>query len=130
MRDLARWLTSQFATSNPELAPLRAGFHAVPSMRQLHLHLISSDLDSPCLKTKKHYNSFATDFFIPPEAWIRQLQKQNALGVNARAAEEGLKREMRCFFTGKSLKNVPELKAHLASRAFAAAIVQERQRQG
>jgi len=35
------------------------GFHALPSLPMLHLHLISMDLDSPCLKTKKHYNSFA-----------------------------------------------------------------------
>lgn len=43
---------------------LRAGFHAVPSMHRLHMHVISTDMNSPCLKTKVHWNSFTTDFFI------------------------------------------------------------------
>lgn len=129
MRDLASWLSAQLSSSiTPNLPPLRIGFHAVPSMRQLHLHLISSDLDSPHLKTKKHFNSFATDFFIPPDVWIRQLEAHGRLRVDAGAAEAGLKREMRCFLTGRPIRNVPELKAHLASPAFAAAIAQERRR--
>jgi hypothetical protein len=35
--------------------------------RHLHLHVISSDLTAPALKTKRHYNSFSprTGFFIP-----------------------------------------------------------------
>jgi hypothetical protein len=35
--------------------------------RHLHLHVISSDLIAPALKTKRHYNSFSprTGFFIP-----------------------------------------------------------------
>lgn len=31
---------------------------------QLHLHVISQDFDSPALKTKKHWNSFTTEYFI------------------------------------------------------------------
>ncbi|XP_014208258.1 aprataxin [Copidosoma floridanum] len=42
----------------------KVGYHAVPSMKQLHLHVISTDFDSPCLKTKIHWNSFNTAFFI------------------------------------------------------------------
>lgn len=45
--------------------PLRAGFHAVPSMQRLHMHVISTDMVSPCLKTKVHWNSFTTKFFRP-----------------------------------------------------------------
>lgn len=30
----------------------RVGFHSVPSMRRLHLHVISTDMDSPALKNK------------------------------------------------------------------------------
>lgn len=44
---------------------LIAGFHAVPSMHRLHMHIISTDMISPCLKTKVHWNSFNTKFFIP-----------------------------------------------------------------
>lgn len=44
---------------------LTAGFHAVPSMHRLHMHIISTDMISPCLKTKIHWNSFNTEFFRP-----------------------------------------------------------------
>lgn len=43
------------------------GYHAEPSMVRLHLHVISKDMNSPCLKTKKHWNSFTTNFFIKSE---------------------------------------------------------------
>lgn len=44
---------------------LRAGFHAIPSMQRLHMHVISQDMNSTCLKTKVHWNSFTTKIFIP-----------------------------------------------------------------
>jgi aprataxin len=37
----------------------------VPSLTPIHLHVISGDLASPTLKTRKHYNSFAGAFFLP-----------------------------------------------------------------
>lgn len=43
----------------------KVGFHAVPSMQRLHMHIISTDMVSPCLKTKIHWNSFTTEFFLP-----------------------------------------------------------------
>lgn len=43
----------------------KIGYHAEPSMQQVHLHVISTDFNSPSLKTKKHWNSFNTDFFVP-----------------------------------------------------------------
>ncbi|XP_060773253.1 aprataxin isoform X2 [Neoarius graeffei] len=42
----------------------RLGYHTIPSMSHVHLHVISQDFDSPCLKNKKHWNSFTTDYFI------------------------------------------------------------------
>ncbi|KAF5889508.1 aprataxin isoform X1, partial [Clarias magur] len=42
----------------------RLGYHAIPSMSHVHLHVISQDFDSPCLKNKKHWNSFTTEYFI------------------------------------------------------------------
>eukprot|EP01041_Mallomonas_annulata_P007600 gene7600-15573_t len=41
------------------------GYHAIPSLLPLHLHIISNDMDSVCMKTKSHWNSFTTDFLIP-----------------------------------------------------------------
>ena len=118
MRALARWLDTQLRRQMPQLARLRAGFHAAPSMPQLHLHLLSLDFASEALKNKKHYNSFATDFFVPPEVWERQLEAAGSLTIDKHTEEAKLKRDMRCVLTGAPLKNMPELKAHLASPQY------------
>lgn len=43
---------------------IQIGIHSVPSMANLHIHVISRDFNSLRLKNKKHYNSFNTGFFI------------------------------------------------------------------
>lgn len=43
----------------------KIGFHALPSKQQLHLHVISKDFDSDCLRTVTNWNGFNTDYFIP-----------------------------------------------------------------
>ncbi|CDH14506.1 related to HNT3-Member of the third branch of the histidine triad (HIT) superfamily of nucleotide-binding proteins [Zygosaccharomyces bailii ISA1307] len=67
----------------------QVGVHSVPSMNNLHVHVISRDFNSPCLKNKKHYLSFTTDFFVlwsslplnevPNEKEIEQLLKKQDL---------------------------------------------------
>ena len=71
--------------------------HVVPSLHPLHLHLISKDFKSPCLKVcysrdslckcicthslscisqnKKHWNSFTTEFFVDARLVLERLQK-------------------------------------------------------
>lgn len=43
------------------------GIHAHPSMNHLHIHVLSVDRYSDRLKHRKHYNSFATPFFVDIE---------------------------------------------------------------
>lgn len=43
---------------------IEVGVHSVPSMSNLHIHVITKDFHSDKLKNKKHYNSFNTQFFI------------------------------------------------------------------
>lgn len=38
--------------------------HAVPSLNNLHIHLLTDDFYSPSLKNKKHFNSFQEPFGI------------------------------------------------------------------
>jgi len=52
----------------------KVGFHAEPSMQRLHLHVISRDFVSPSLKTKKHWNSFNTDLFVPYKSKILRTE--------------------------------------------------------
>ncbi|CAK9436258.1 uncharacterized protein LODBEIA_P08160 [Lodderomyces beijingensis] len=46
---------------------IQAGVHSIPSLSNLHIHVITQDFHSPKLKNKKHYNSFTTKFFVPFE---------------------------------------------------------------
>lgn len=46
------------------LDEFKIGYHAKPSMQRLHLHVISRDFHSPCLKTKKHWNTFNTPYLL------------------------------------------------------------------
>ena len=109
-----------FRRDQPEIAPLRLGFNAAPSMRQLHLHAISADLDSACLKSKKHWNSFTTDFFVRPSTWTRMLERDGYVALDRAAEEMKLKAPMVCPYTGTHIANVPKLKAHVVGEAFRA----------
>ncbi len=51
----------------------RMGYHAVPSLKQVHMHVISQDFDSDALKNKKHWNSFTTRFFVDSKKFIGML---------------------------------------------------------
>lgn len=90
----------------------KVGYHAQPSMKHLHLHVISKDFSSEFLKTKKHFNSFNTDFFIDAPRIRRELQED---GLVAQWSEATLKRllgqDLECC--GKSFPNMPKLKEHI-----------------
>ncbi|KAK1503968.1 HIT domain-containing protein [Colletotrichum tamarilloi] len=45
-------------------AEIISGIHAHPSMNHLHVHVLSRDMYSVCLKHRKHYNSFNTPFLV------------------------------------------------------------------
>ncbi|KAF7122946.1 hypothetical protein CNMCM5793_001122 [Aspergillus hiratsukae] len=87
------------------------GIHAHPSMNHLHIHVISVDRYSDRLKHRKHYNSFATPFFVDIEDF--PLAKHDA---RLHPHREGyLRRDFKCWRCGKDFGNrFTELKTHLA----------------
>ena len=91
----------------------RIGYHAIPSMINLHLHILSMDLDSPCLKHKKHYNSFATTFFVDADRVEQELLANTVIAINLQAEEEKLSQSLKCFKCGQTQSNFPNLKNHL-----------------
>ncbi|KAF2105100.1 aprataxin-like protein [Rhizodiscina lignyota] len=86
-----------------------AGIHTHPSMNHMHVHIISRDRHSPCLKHRKHYNSFNTDFFVPLEAFpLSPEECQRRWGM------EWHKMDMGCWRCGKNFGNrFQRLKDHL-----------------
>jgi len=96
------------------------GFHAVPSMEHVHLHIISADLCSPSLKSKKHYNSFHPKhgFFLHLQDVLSWLDAEPSYyetmsELKKSQYEPLLKDDLVCWRCGHVLKNMPTLKAHL-----------------
>lgn len=93
----------------------RVGFHSIPSMAQLHLHILSDDFVSPWLKTKKHWNSFTSPFFLHLDDVVAELQRSGGVRVDRAQAEALLKGPLVCHKCegGVQLPNMPQLRAHL-----------------
>uniref|UniRef100_A0A8C2VM89 Aprataxin n=1 Tax=Chinchilla lanigera TaxID=34839 RepID=A0A8C2VM89_CHILA len=90
----------------------RLGYHAIPSMSHVHLHVISQDFDSPCLKNKKHWNSFNTEYFLESQAVIKMVQEAGRVTVKE-GTSELLKLPLRCHECQQLLPSIPQLKEHL-----------------
>lgn len=92
--------------------PLKAcklGFHSMPSLPQLHMHVISLDFNSPMLKSKVHWNSFTQkQFFIDCTSTI----DLDLFRYNAQERAALLKSDMHCPVCGIFLKNMPTAKQH------------------
>ncbi|XP_077004080.1 aprataxin isoform X7 [Tamandua tetradactyla] len=90
----------------------RLGYHAIPSMSHVHLHVISQDFDSPCLKNKKHWNSFNTEYFLESQAVIEMVKESGRVTIRD-GTSELLKLPLRCHECQQLLSSIPQLKEHL-----------------
>ncbi|KAI0811028.1 hypothetical protein BC629DRAFT_1281155, partial [Irpex lacteus] len=97
------------------------GFHALPSMTHLHLHVISCDFHNETLKTKKHFNSFHPKhgFFLHYDdvmSWFDATPsffKDKISSLRPSNYEHLLKLNLSCHLCPQSFRNMPLLKAHL-----------------
>lgn len=87
-----------------------AGIHARPSMNHLHVHILSRDFHSDCMRHRKHYNSFHTGFFIDVDEF--PLAEDDPRRHPGRAGF--LNEEFRCWRCNKGFgKGFAALKRHL-----------------
>lgn len=122
VRQLCNSVASSTATLRQSL-PFRLGFHAAPSLKHLHMHVISSDFErSDALKTKTHYLSFTTDFFVDAEEVLKHasavtLNSSEATSFFAslkqRSASVASTQPIRCHWCRLTVPNMPKLKQHL-----------------
>ena len=91
----------------------RIGYHAVPSMRPLHLHIISCDFESDRLKNKKHWNSFTTSFFMETDKVENELKRAGRVTINRDAMNALLKSSLKCHRCNEIQRNIPTLKSHI-----------------
>ncbi|KAI1101952.1 HIT-like protein [Jackrogersella minutella] len=90
---------------------LKVGVHARPSMNDLHVHVLSPDMISECMRHRKHYNSFNTPFLIDvaefPLAADDPRRHPGKAGFNDK--------DLVCWRCGRNFGNkFKQLKEHLA----------------
>lgn len=107
----------KYCTTVPGVSPadFRVGYHSLPSMKPLHIHMISQDFVSDALKTKKHFLSFTTLFFLPVKEVEETLEFSDGLSIEESAMEDQLKGPLQCHKCSRVHANMPALKAHLQS---------------
>ncbi|TQD94260.1 hypothetical protein C1H46_020074 [Malus baccata] len=91
----------------------RLGYHLDPSMRQLHLHVISQDFDSTHLKNKKHWNSFNTAFFRDSVDVVEEVSSDGK--AKLKDDDSLLSMELRCHRCRSAHPNIPRLKSHITN---------------
>jgi diadenosine tetraphosphate (Ap4A) HIT family hydrolase len=114
LREMERVANEQIvrARESGAVGEFQVGFHAVPSMLVLHVHVISRDFKSTALKNKKHWNSFTTPFFVTLRDVIERVETTGRVTLRADESESQLSAEMKCPNCGATLKNIPSVKSH------------------
>ncbi|KAG7960897.1 hypothetical protein I3843_10G150400 [Carya illinoinensis] len=112
MHDVGMCWVEKFLQEDASLI-FRLGYHSAPSMRQLHLHVISQDFDSKHLKNKKHWNSFNTAFFYDSVDVIEDVSNHGK--ATLRDDESLLSTELRCHRCRSAHPNIPRLKSHISN---------------
>ncbi|XP_046749463.1 aprataxin [Diprion similis] len=113
MDDVAKNLTEKYTHKE-----FKIGYHAVPNMQRLHLHVISTDFNSPCLKTKVHWNSFTSPFFKSSQSIREELGENGKIKkMSCEECDGYLKRPLQCHKCKTFPKNMPELKRHISTHS-------------
>lgn len=82
MVDMVKTLKTLATKQGYDQTTFKYGFHAVPSMKLLHLHFISNDLNGAKMKTPGHWASFTTPFFIPLDDALRRLSENGKIDID------------------------------------------------
>ena len=93
----------------------RMGYHAIPSVRQLHLHVISTDFQGAGLKTKKHWNSFTTEYFVSTDLIVKHLESYGKVNFDKSKYSDILHTTpLKCHMCHKVFAKMPHLKDHVS----------------
>ena len=84
-----------------------------PSMTRLHMHVISTDYDSTCLKNKRHWNSFTTSFFRLASQILSELKTSGCISIDSGFYKQLLEGALKCHICDEKPKNIPRVKDHI-----------------
>lgn len=84
-----------------------SGIHANPSMNDLHIHVLSRDMMSECMKKTNHYLSFTTDFLVSLDQFPLDMEDH-------RRHYGRFPEDMLCWRCGRNFgRKMARLKEHL-----------------
>lgn len=121
MRQLAHEIVEKNCPDEVVKSKFQYGFHAIQSMSPLHMHIISRDFVSDCLKHKKHWNSFTSPYFIHLDELIENLSEnsenyfaKDKFNLMKPAVLKGyLDLALKCHVCNAPMSNIPNLKKHI-----------------
>lgn len=83
-------------------------------MAQIHLHVISMDMDSTFLKKRSHWNSFTTPFLLPPRKVADLLKEKGKIKLDSSYYGKLLMNDLTCNRCSKNFGDLNNLKKHLS----------------
>ncbi|KAJ1656513.1 hypothetical protein IWQ61_003928 [Dispira simplex] len=94
------------------------GFHSIPSVPHLHLHVISDDLCGTFLKSVSKWNTFTTEFLRSPSRIVQELAQLPAqqllhLPKDFPMEKRYFRVPVHCLQCGQQLKSIEELRQHV-----------------
>eukprot|EP00899_Mesostigma_viride_P007032 jgi/Mesvir1/1632/Mv05068-RA.1 len=114
LKSVGDWLVQGLSQVHEGRAGVFVGFHGSPSMRPLHMHVISRDMDSECLKKKRHWNSFTSGNLVSVGRVRAEIERHGSFRPELRRGFDAmLDRDLACNRCGVHLATIPALKAHL-----------------
>ncbi|CAM9459835.1 unnamed protein product [Pylaiella littoralis] len=91
---------------------VRCGYHGIPSLKPLHMHIISQDFESVRMKRINHWNGYTTDFFLEA-SWVEaRLEEVGSLELDTGRLEDLEAGPLLCFRCGRRMNNMGAIKSH------------------
>ncbi|KAJ9450244.1 Transcription factor bHLH140 [Diplonema papillatum] len=112
---LARRIVERLKAEDAACAGLdfQIGYHAKPSLKPIHLHIMSTDYQSPCVKNRKHYFSFIPPHFVPASVVEQRLAATGAVRLLPNETQPVPAGPMPCRWCSSLFSTMPALKQHL-----------------
>eukprot|EP01084_Bolivina_argentea_P123297 218502_1 len=113
---IAEWIKNDILKRNKNIINIKYGFHAVPTLNQMHCHLISGDMDSQHMKKTKHYNSFNTQYFVPANILLKTLKiDKRKFTVDKKYYKNVFynAKKLKCQFCFREFEELSDVKLHI-----------------
>jgi aprataxin len=90
------------------------GFHWEPTLKQLHMHVISRDFAGPHMRSSAAWRSFCSDFFRPIAAVQDELASQGFIAIDFAKIAKLRQAPLHCPQCRIQLSNIRVAQQHIA----------------